>query len=76
MDRLVTCMDALRALARSNDPDRAVLVEKYIDAYLTTETVSVWYALEWLSKNICDGSGRMLVRSERRRNEDTDEKAS
>jgi len=54
MDRLVTCMDALRALARSNDPDRAVLVEKYIDAYLTTETVSVWYALEWLSKNIRD----------------------
>ncbi len=47
-------MDALRALARSNDPDRAVLVEKYIDAYLTTETVSVWYALEWLSKNIRD----------------------
>ena len=25
---------------------------------------------------LCDGSGRMLVRSERRRNEDTDEKAS
>ena len=50
----MTCMDALRALARSNDPDRAVLVEKYIDAYLTTETVSVWYALEWLSKNIRD----------------------
>ena len=41
----MTCMDALRALARSNDPDRAVLVEKYIDTYLTTETVSVWYAL-------------------------------
>ena len=32
MDRLRTCMDALRVLARSNDPDRAVLVEKYIDA--------------------------------------------
>jgi hypothetical protein len=42
MDRLGTCIDALRVLARSNDPDRAVLVERYIDAYLTTETVSVW----------------------------------
>ena len=42
MDRLATCMDALRVLAKSTDPGRAVLIEKYIDAYLTTETVSVW----------------------------------
>ena len=41
MDRLGTCMDALRVLAKSTDPDRVVLVEKYIDAYLTTETVGV-----------------------------------
>jgi hypothetical protein len=54
MDRLGTCMDALRALARSNDPDRAVLVEGHIDAYLTTETVSVWQALERLCKGIRD----------------------
>jgi hypothetical protein len=47
-------MDALRVLARSNDPDRAVLVEKYIDTYLTTETVSVWQALERLCKGIRD----------------------
>jgi hypothetical protein len=54
MDRLGTCMDALRVLARSNDPDRAALVEGHIDAYLTTETVSVWQALERLCKGIRD----------------------
>ena len=54
MDRLGTCMDALRILARSNDPDRASLVEGHIDAYLTTETVSVWHALEELGKAIRD----------------------
>ena len=47
-------MDELRVLARSNDPDRAVLVEAYIDTYLTTETVSVWQALERLCKGIRD----------------------
>ena len=54
MDRLGMCMDELRVLARSNDPDRAVLVERHIDAYLTTETVSVWQALERLCKGIRD----------------------
>ena len=54
MDRLATCMDALRVLAKSTDPGRAVLIEKYIDAYLTTETVSVWHALEELGKAIRD----------------------
>jgi hypothetical protein len=54
MDRLGTCMDALRILARSNDPDRASLVEGHIDAYLTTETVSVWQALERLCQGIRD----------------------
>jgi hypothetical protein len=43
MDRLGTCMDA-----RSNDPDRAALVEGHIEAYLATETVSVWHAVETL----------------------------
>ena len=37
MDWLGMCMDELRVLARSNDPDRAVLVEGHIDTYLTTE---------------------------------------
>jgi hypothetical protein len=54
MDRLGTCMDALRVLARSNDPDRAAIVERHIDAYLTTETVSVWQTLERLRKGIHD----------------------
>jgi hypothetical protein len=49
-----TCIDALRVLARSSDGDRAVLVERYIDAYLTTETVSVWHAVERLGKAIHD----------------------
>jgi hypothetical protein len=42
----------LRVLVRSNAPDRAVLVERYIDAYLTTGTVSVWRALERLCRAI------------------------
>ena len=54
MDRLGMCMDELRVLARSNDPDGAVLVEVHIDTYLTTETVSVWQALERLCKGIRD----------------------
>ena len=54
MERLGTCIDALRVLARSSDADRAVLVERYIDAYLTTETVSVWHAVERLGKAIHD----------------------
>ena len=54
MERLGTCIDALRVLARSSDGDRAVLVERYIDAYLTTETGSVWQALERLCKSIRD----------------------
>jgi hypothetical protein len=52
MDQLGMCVDELRVLARSNDPDRAVLVEGHIDTYLTTETVSVWQALERLCKGI------------------------
>ena len=54
MDRLGMCMDELRVLARPNDPDCAVLVEVHIDTYLTTETVSVWQALERLCKGIGD----------------------
>jgi prophage tail gpP-like protein len=50
MDRLETCVDALRVLARSNDPDRVVLIEIYIDAYLTTETVRVWQG-NWLTED-------------------------
>jgi len=52
MDRLGTCMDALRALAKSNAPDRAVLAERYIDAYLTTEAASSASSLERLRRAI------------------------
>jgi hypothetical protein len=65
MDRLRTCIDALRVLARSNAPDRAVLVERYIDAYLATETtVSVAGAIERLGKAI------QYEEAERREGED------
>ena len=70
MERLGTCIDALRVLAGSNDPDRAVLVERHIDTYLTTETGSVWQDLERLCKSIRDEqaegrTGRGLERSKR-----------
>ena len=38
MDRLKTYIDALRALARTNDPNRVVLIERNIDNYLNTES--------------------------------------
>jgi hypothetical protein len=51
MDRLGTCIDALRVLARSDAPYRAILVERHIEAYLKTETtVSLASALERLRK--------------------------
>jgi hypothetical protein len=37
MDRLGTYMDALRVLARTNDPNRVVLIERNINEYLRTE---------------------------------------
>jgi hypothetical protein len=52
MDLLRTCMDAVRVLARSNDANRAVLVERYIDEYLRTETVSLIRSLERLRRVI------------------------
>jgi hypothetical protein len=38
MDRLRTYIDALRVLARTNDPNRVVLIERNIDNYLDTES--------------------------------------
>jgi hypothetical protein len=59
MDRLRTCIVALRVLVRSNDPNRAVLVDS-IDEYLKTETVSLTRALERLRRAIHyeEGEGR------------------
>jgi hypothetical protein len=42
------CRAGLRVLARSNDPNRAVLVERYIDEYLRTAPFSRAYELERL----------------------------
>jgi hypothetical protein len=52
MDLFRRCMDALCVLARSNDANRAVLVERYIDEYLRTETVSLIRSLERLRRVI------------------------
>ena len=38
MDRLKTYISALRVLARTNDPNRVVLIERNIDNYLNTES--------------------------------------
>jgi hypothetical protein len=38
MDRLKTYIGALRVLARTNDPNRVVLIERNIDNYLNTES--------------------------------------
>jgi hypothetical protein len=37
MDRLQSCIEALRVLAQSNDPNRVVLIERNIDEYLKLE---------------------------------------
>jgi hypothetical protein len=52
MDRLRTCIDALRVLAISNAPDRAVLIERCIIAYLKTDNVSLGRGFERLHKAI------------------------
>jgi len=48
MDRLRTYIDALRALARTNDPNRVVLIERNIDNYLNTESDGKERSLERL----------------------------
>jgi hypothetical protein len=37
MDQLKTYIDALRVLAKTNDPSRVALIERNIDNYLKTE---------------------------------------
>ena len=48
MDRLGTYMDALHVLARRSDPNRVVLIERNIKAYLKTEIGGKERALERL----------------------------
>ena len=50
MNRLGTCMDALRTLARTNDPNRVVLIERNIDRYLKIEIGGKERALELLRR--------------------------
>jgi hypothetical protein len=52
MDRLGTFMDALRLLARSNDRNRVVLIERNIKAYLKIEIGGKERALERLRRAI------------------------
>ena len=52
MNRLGTCMDASRILARTNDPNRVVLIERNIDRYLKTEIGGKERALELLRRAI------------------------
>jgi hypothetical protein len=48
MDRLKTYIDALRVLARTNDPIRVVLIERNINNYLKTESGGKERSLERL----------------------------
>jgi hypothetical protein len=52
MDRLRLCMNALRVLARSHTRNQAFLIERRIDEYLETETVSLIRSLERLRRAI------------------------
>jgi hypothetical protein len=47
-----TCLSGLRVLAKSNDPDRAVLVERHIDEYLKAAPFSVAHELDRLRRGI------------------------
>ena len=51
MDRQ-TCLSGLRVLAKSNGPDRSVLVERHIDEYLKAAPFSLAHELERLRKAI------------------------
>jgi hypothetical protein len=47
-----TCLSGLRVLAKSNDPDRSVLIERHIDEYLKAAPFSLAHELERLRKAI------------------------
>ena len=64
MDRLRRFVEALRALAQANDPNRAVLIENAINEYLKGELGTVGLSLE----RLCDAIDR--EDAEKRRGED------
>jgi hypothetical protein len=45
MDRLQSCIETLRVLAQSNDPNRVVLIERNIDEYLKTGNDTMKHSL-------------------------------
>ena len=52
MYRLGPCLTALRVLAKSNNSNRQILVERHIDEYLRTHPFSLAHALEQLCRAI------------------------
>jgi hypothetical protein len=64
MDRLRRFVEALRVMARANDPNRAVLIENAINEYLKGELGTVGLSLE----RLCDAIDR--EEAENRRSED------
>jgi hypothetical protein len=54
MDRLGGCIDGLRILARTQDPNHVSLVQRRIDQYLKNETSDLSRALERLRQAIQD----------------------
>jgi hypothetical protein len=48
MDPLPSCIEALRVLAQTKDPNRVILIETAIDQYLKTENGSVRQPLQRL----------------------------
>jgi hypothetical protein len=47
-----TCLSGLRVLAKSNGPDRSVLIERHIDEYLKAAPFSLAHELERLRRAI------------------------
>ena len=61
--RLRTYMDALRVLAKSNDLNQVILVERNIDEFLQTNAEQLAHALERLRNAIqCGGGGKSFKR--------------
>ena len=58
--RLRTHMDALRVLARLNDLNQVILVERNIDEFLQTNADQLAHALERLSNVIARRSGQIV----------------
>jgi len=54
MDRLRTCIDAQRVLAKTSDPNRVVLIERQIKDYLKNEIGGKDRSLARLHKAIHD----------------------